>query len=107
MQINFPNCANATFIIQVATVAYMQGRVQAYHTVYEVEVAVGGSLALLALFAPNVDHLMSDKITVTVHRKKDEKQWEAGVAKGEEIAPAWFTTVFDVDHRIVPRFDRT
>jgi hypothetical protein len=64
-------------IQQVATVSYKQGSVQAYHTVYGVSDAVGGSLALLvllALFAPNVDHLMNDKIAVIVHRKKGEKQ---------------------------------
>lgn len=49
-------------IQQVATAAYKQGSVQAYHTVYEVSVAVGGSLALLALFAPNVDHLMNSTL---------------------------------------------
>jgi hypothetical protein len=74
-------------IQQVATVTYEQRSVQAYHTVYGVSVDVGGSLALLALFAPNVDHLMNDKIAVTIHRKKDEKQLEAGVAKEEETAP--------------------
>lgn len=73
-------------IRQVATVAYKEGSALAYHTVYEVSVAVGGSLALLALFAPNVDHLMNDKIAVTVHRKKDEKQLEAGSSKEEEIS---------------------
>ena len=53
---------------------------------YQVSVAVGGILALFALFAPNVDHLMNDKIAVTVHKKKDEKQLKAGASKEEETS---------------------
>ena len=44
---------------------------------YEVSVAVGGTLAILAVFFwPNVDHLVNDKIDVTVYRKNGEKQLE-------------------------------
>lgn len=59
-------------ILQVAQEAYHQGQASAYQTVYYVSIAVGGTLMLLSLFAPNVDHLMT--VVVTLHKKSDEEE---------------------------------
>jgi MFS family permease len=63
-------------ILEIATAAFRQGQASAYHSVFYVSIAVGGSLMILSLFAPNVDHLMTDKVVVTLHRKKEESQLE-------------------------------
>lgn len=59
-------------IRQVVEVAYRNGEASAYRTIYYVSISVGGCLMLLSLFAPNVDHLMTDKVVVTLHRKNEE-----------------------------------
>ena len=59
-------------ILAAAIRAWKVGSSQAYSTMFLMAMAVGGTMFVLALFAPSVDHLMNDKVVITLHKKAKE-----------------------------------
>jgi hypothetical protein len=56
----------------VGTRAYQEATSNAYNTVFLSTIAFSGVGIILSFFAPNVDHLLSRDVTVTLHEKNTE-----------------------------------
>jgi hypothetical protein len=54
--------------------AYKVASSHAYQTVFFCTLAFSGLGMILSCFTPNVDELMTDKVTATLHRRKDEEE---------------------------------
>jgi hypothetical protein len=52
--------------------AYQNATSDAYNTVFLSTIAFSGFGIILAFFAPNVDHLLSGDVAVTLHEKNTE-----------------------------------
>jgi hypothetical protein len=59
-------------IITVGTQAYKNASADAYRTVFLTTIAFTGIAIIATLFVPNVDHLLTGKVSTTLHKKDKE-----------------------------------
>jgi hypothetical protein len=64
--------------------AYQDASSSAYSTVYLTTIAFSGIGVLCSFFAPNVDHLLTRDVAVTLHERGTEGIVGEKVVKGEE-----------------------
>jgi hypothetical protein len=60
-------------IMATGLLAYKWANASAYQTVFLATIAFSGVTLILSFFAPNVDELMTDKVTSTLQKRKDGK----------------------------------
>lgn len=73
----FSKVAGLTSAIEsVGIAAYKVASSHAYQTVFYSTIAFSMLGLICALFTPNVDELMTDKVVATLHRHKDEETGE-------------------------------